>query len=212
MNAKKVTREAKKASSRLVNTVLLLLPAVAGGAVGAGIGRNSLLAGGALLTIANQLKWPEWMKSAAIGMAVNGVATTRPVSDAAQVAVQASQASTVSGILPFQLIEDNYRERGTQYLRNILLNAYLDKVPVVSDAVGLSGTSSGQGVFLPNKAARIKIGPAQQMELNRLISEMSSPSDIDQREFSELSDMGSIDQLAFEQGEYRSQDRRRSVA
>jgi hypothetical protein len=50
------------------------------------------------------------------------------------------------------------------------------------------------------------------MELNRLISEMSSPSDIDQREFSELSDMGSIDQLAFEQGEYRSQDRRRSVA
>jgi hypothetical protein len=126
--------------------------------------------------------------------------------------VQASQASTVSGILPFQLIEDNYRERGTQYLRNILLNAYLDKVPVVSDAVGLSGTSSGQGVFSPNKAARIKIGPAQQMELNRLISEMSSPSDIDQREFSELSDMGSIDQLAFEQGEYRSQDRRRSVA
>lgn len=212
MNAKKVTREAKKASSRLVNTVLLLLPAVAGGAVGAGIGRNSLLAGGALLTIANQLKWPEWMKSAAIGMAVNGVATTRPVSDAAQVAVQASQASTVSGILPFQLIEDNYQERGTQYLRNILLNAYLDKVPVVSDAVGLSGTSRGQGVFSPNKAARIKIGPAQQMELNRLISEMSNPSDIDQREFSELSDMGSIDQLAFEQGEYRSQDRRRSVA
>ncbi|MDF9795340.1 hypothetical protein OKW21_000603 [Catalinimonas alkaloidigena] len=207
------TRGAKKIGSRLGNTALLLLPAIAGGAVGAGIGRNSFLAGFALLASANHFKWPEWTKTMAVGMAVNGVATTKPVTESQKVAEVTTDSATVSGFLPSGLIEDNFKERGEQYLKNIMLNAYIDKIPMVNKMVGLAGIES-ESMFAPNKSAKINLKPHQRQELNRLIAEMSSVSGIDQTEFAdrttELSSMGSIDQYAFEESSVRAFDRRRA--
>ncbi|WPP48957.1 hypothetical protein [Catalinimonas niigatensis] len=214
MKTKSVTKGARKIGGRLGNTALLLLPAIAGGAVGAGIGRNSFLAGFALLATANHLKWPEFVKTMAVGMAVNGVATTKPVTEAQKVAeTVAAESPAVSGFLPSGWVEDNFKERGEQYLKNILLNAYIDKVPVVNKMVGLAGVS-GDSMFAANKSAHIKLDANQRQELNRLISEMSSVSGIDRYEFADQpsavsSDMGSIDRLAFEHSEARSYERRR---
>ncbi len=187
-------KTAKQAGGRLINTVFLLLPAVLGGAAGAGLGRNSLLAGGALLTFANQKDWPDWVKTAAIGMAVNGVATTQPLATT-QAAPAAEVTVDSNGQLQgFMLIPDTFMDRGKQYLGNMMMNTYLDKVPVVNKALGLAGIDAGglpQVDFAARQSTRVNLPAASQAELNRLIADMESSASLP------ASTMGNIDAYAI---------------
>ena len=191
MKQHQVTKHAKRSANLFLDTILLLFPAVAGGAIGAGLGRNSLMAGGALLTLANQMKWPSWVGTMAVGMAVNGVSTTKPVTDTQLVAAEVEGEQL--GMLPF--VPDNFMERGEQYLRNITMKTYLDKVPVVNKFVGLAGIEGN--TFTPNAAANIHLNPAARNELNRLMAQRTAGamSGVDSTAFESLA---GVDQAQFE--------------
>lgn len=190
MKQNALVKEAKKSGSLFLDTVLMMIPAVAGGTIGSGLGRQSLWVGGGLLTAAQRYQWPDWVKLAAITMAVNGVSTTKPVTDAA---IEASGAGEQLGMLPF--IPDNFMERGEQYLRNLLMKTYLDKVPVVNKFVGLAGVEGN--TFMPSAAADIYLNPAARNELNRLMAQRTAGTmaGIDSEAFDQLS---GLDQSHFD--------------
>lgn len=191
----KVEQTIKKAPKRFVGTVKDFLPVVVGGGIGAGLGRNSILAAGILYTLSKANKWPEWVNLASFGMVANGIATTKPITETAVIAEE--EASTVSGFP--KLIPDNFGERTEQYFKNIAMNAYLDKVPVINKAVGLAGVDELES-FYPNKTAEINMPAAARTELNRVLAEMSTVAGIDKMETGGQQAVAGLDAMEFQRG------------
>lgn len=166
-----VVKKGKKAGSLFKETVIDLLPAIGGGAVGAGIGRNSLYVGIAVIMAAKWRKWPTWASAAGYGMAINGVATAMPVNASPQPVATQEEETGVSGIIPF--VQDGFKPRATTYLKNMALKAYLDKVPIVNTQIGLAGVDQN---MLSNNARRFSLqnlNPQMQSEINRIVGKMS---------------------------------------
>jgi len=167
-----VVKTGKKFGSKLWESALFILPAIGGGAIGAGIGRNSLYAGLGTIALARWRKWPDWVQFVGVGMATNGVATALPVNEDAKAAVEAAtEGEQLSG---FGFVQDGFKPRAQQYLKNIALKAHLDKVPVVNTTIGLAGIdqqmiSQGSG----RKTLR-SLPPKMQSELNRIIGNMGT--------------------------------------
>lgn len=183
---------------RLIAASLMTLPALAGGGIGAGLGRPALWTGIAGLAAANHFRLPDWTKSLALGVAVNGVTTTRPVTQIAQTA-EVTADGQLQGLIP-----DDFMTRSEQYYKNIAYSAYLDRVPVVNSALGLSGIDQqSMASFQPRKTARVGINASTQAELNRLMQDMNQGGigNIDSRSFeAALSQGTSIDAAEFSTG------------